>query len=137
MLYAILCYSFEDVVGAWTAAEDAVVMARLGLVEAGLAAADRLGAVGRLLPTTAAVTLLKCRESLVIDGPFAETKEQLLGFYVVDCGDLDAAIDVARELAVANPDRGAYEIRPLAVYRPGHLSEARMKRPSRALGVKA
>jgi RNA polymerase sigma factor (sigma-70 family) len=56
---------------------------------------------------------------MVIDGPFAETKEQLLGFYVVDCGDLEAAIDVARDLAVANPDRGAYEIRPLAVYRPG------------------
>jgi len=137
MLYAILCYNFEDVVGAWTAAEDALVMARLGVVEAGLAAAGRLGAVGRLLPTTAAVTLRKGREALVIDGPFAETKEQLLGFYVVDCGDLDAAIDVARELAVANPARGAYEIRPLAVYRPGHLSEARAKRSPRVLGVKA
>ncbi len=119
MLYAILCYNSEDVVGAWTPAEDAVVMARLGTVEAGLAAADRLGAVARLLPTTAAVTLRKGREHLVIDGPFAETKEQLLGFYVVDCGDLDAAILVARDLAVANPERGAYEIRPLAVYRPG------------------
>ena len=128
MLYAILCYNFEDAVGAWTPAEDAVVMARLGAVEAGLTAADRLGAVARLLPTTAAVTLRKGRESLVIDGPFAETKEQLLGFYVVDCGDLDAAIEVARDLSVANPDRGAYEIRPLAVYRPGHLTEARLKR---------
>jgi hypothetical protein len=128
MLYAILCYNFEDAIGAWTAAEDALVMARLGVVEAGLAAVDRLGVVARLLPTTAAVTLRKGRESLVIDGPFAETKEQLLGFYVVDCGDLDAAIEVARDLAVANPDRGAYEIRPLAVYRPGHLTEARAQR---------
>ncbi|WP_165191186.1 YciI family protein [Caulobacter soli] len=130
MLYAILCYNFEDAIGAWTLAEDALVMARLGLVEAGLAAADRLGAVARLLPTTAAVTLRKgrsdgSREHLVIDGPFAETKEQLLGFYVVECGNLDAAIDVARDLAVANPDRGAYEIRPLAVYRPGDLTETR------------
>ena len=128
MLYAILCYNFEDAIGAWTAAEDALVMARLGVIEAGLTAVDRLGAVARLLPTTAAVTLRKGRESLVIDGPFAETKEQLLGFYVVDCGGLDAAIEVARDLAVANPDRGAYEIRPLAVYRPGHLTEARVKR---------
>jgi hypothetical protein len=103
-------------------------MARLGVVEAGLAAADRLGAVARLLPTTAAVTLRKGREPVVIDGPFAETKEQLLGFYVVDCGDLEAAIDVARDLAVANPDRGAYEIRPLDVYRPGELTEGRVKR---------
>jgi hypothetical protein len=133
MLYAILCYTFEDAIGAWTAAEDALVMARLGAVEAGLAAADRLGAVARLLPTTAAVTLRKGRseggrESLVIDGPFAETKEQLLGFYVVDCGGLEAAIDVARDLAVANPERGAYEIRPLAVYRPGALTDGRVKR---------
>ena len=133
MLYAILCYNSEDVVGAWTPAEDAVVMARLGTVEAGRAAADRRGAVARLLPTTPAVTLRKGREDrgreqLVIDGPFAETKEQLLGFYVVDCPDLEGAIDVARDLAVANPDRGAYEIRPLAVYRPGRLIEARAKR---------
>jgi hypothetical protein len=133
MLYAVLCYNFEDAVGAWTPAEDVVVMERLGKVEAGLAADDRLGAVARLLPTTAAVTLRKGRpeggrEQMVIDGPFAETKEQLLGFYVVDCGDLEAAIAVARDLAAANPDRGAYEIRPLAVYRPGRLTEARVKR---------
>jgi hypothetical protein len=122
MLYAILCYNFEDAVGAWSPAEDALVMARLATVEAGLTAADRLGATARLLPTTAAVTLRKGREHRVIDGPFAETKEQLLGFYVVDCGDLEAAIDVAYDLAGANPDRGAYEIRPLAVYRPGGLA---------------
>jgi hypothetical protein len=128
MLYAILCYSFEDVISAWSLAEDAMVMARLGAVESGLAAADRLGAVARLLPTTAAVTLRKGRDQVVIDGPFAETKEQLLGFYVVECGGLDAAIDVARDLAVANPDRGAYEIRPLAVYRPGALTAGRVER---------
>jgi len=131
MLYAILCYNSEDVVGAWTPAEDAVVMARLGTVEAGLDAAERLGATARLLPTTAAVTLRKGREALVIDGPFAETKEQLLGFYVVDCADLEAAIAVARDLAAANPDRGAYEIRPLAVYRPGRLAEAGARRANR------
>lgn len=50
----------------------------------------------------------------VIDGPFAETKEQLLGFYIVDCASLDAAIDVAKELAKANPSTGSYEIRPVA-----------------------
>src|SRR6478752_10612402 len=111
MLYAILCYNFEDVVGAWAPAEDARVMARLGKVEAGLAAADRLGAVARLLPTTAAVTLRKGREQVVIDGPFAETKEQLLGFYVVDCASLDEAIATARDLG--RDETGALEIRPL------------------------
>jgi hypothetical protein len=135
MLYAILCYNLEDVVGAWSPAEDAVVMARLGAVEQGLALAGRLGPVARLLPTTAAVTLRKSREAMVIDGPFAETKEQLLGFYVVECEGLEAAIDVARALAAANPDRGAYEIRPVDVYRPSSLASALI--PRRATRIEA
>ena len=51
----------------------------------------------------------------MIDGPFAETKEQLLGFYVVDCASLEEALDIARDLGAANPG-GAYEIRPIALY---------------------
>ena len=54
---------------------------------------------------------------MVIDGPFAETKEQLLGFFIVECATLDEAIATARELAAANPG-GAYELRPIALYRP-------------------
>ncbi len=54
---------------------------------------------------------------MVIDGPYAETKEQLLGFYVVDCKNLDEALDVARDLGAANPG-GAYEIRPVGVLNP-------------------
>ena len=50
----------------------------------------------------------------MIDGPFAETKEQLLGFYIVDCASLDEAIETAKELAEANPGTGGYEIRPVA-----------------------
>lgn len=119
MLYAILCYNSEDAVGAWTQEEDDAVMARLGAVEDRLAKAGRLGPVARLLPTTAATTLRKGKEPLVIDGPFAETKEQLLGFYVVDCASLDQALDTARELTAANPNGGAYEIRPLAIFHPG------------------
>ena len=55
---------------------------------------------------------------LVIDGPFAETKEQLLGFYVVDCADEEAAVQAARELRRVNPS-AVYEIRPLMLYLPG------------------
>ncbi len=72
----------------------------------------------RLLPTTAATTLRKSDPPLVIDGPFAETKEQLLGFYIIDVADLDEALGIARELGEANPG-GAYEIRPLALYNAG------------------
>ena len=117
MQYAILCYNQEDVVGSWTKEEDDACMARLAVVQAGLAKQGRLGPVARLLPTTAATTLRKGRdEPLVIDGPFAETKEQLLGFYVVDCESLDDVIAVAREMLEGG---GAFEIRPIRSFKPG------------------
>jgi hypothetical protein len=119
MLYAILCYNDENVVGSWTKQEDDAVMAKLTVVTDKLAKNGRLGPVARLLPTTAATTLRKGREALVIDGPFAETKEQFLGFYVVDCPSLEEAIETAKELAAANPGPGAYEIRPVGYFRPG------------------
>jgi len=122
MLYAILCYHDEDTVCSWTKEEDAAVMAKLAVVQDRLTKQGRLGPVARLLPTTAATTLRKDSDPpLVIDGPYAETKEQLLGFYVVDCTSLEDALAVARDLAAANPG-GAYEIRPVGVFRPGSVS---------------
>lgn len=123
MLYAILCYNSEDIVGAWTKQEDDEVMARLGVVQEKLAKSGKLGPVARLLPTTAATTLRKGRdEPLVIDGPFAETKEQFLGFYVVDCETLDEALEIAKDLQAANRGPSAYEIRPIGIFRPGALT---------------
>ena len=116
MQYAILCYHDEKVTCAWSKEEDDAVMAKLGVVMERLERAGKLGPVARLLPTTAATTLRKDREPpIVLDGPFAETKEQLLGFYVVDCASLDEALGIARELAAANPG-GAYEIRPVGFF---------------------
>jgi hypothetical protein len=114
MQYAILCYHSEDVVCSWTKEEDDAVMAKLAVVQDRLVKEGRLGPVARLMPTTAATTLRKDREPpLVLDGPFAETKEQLLGFYIVDCETLDDALGIAKELGQANPG-GSYEIRPVA-----------------------
>ena len=118
MLYAILCYHDEDMVGSWSKEHDAEVMKKLAVVHGKLAQQGRLGPVARLLPTTAATTLRKDDPPLVLDGPFAETKEQLLGFYLVDCKNLDEALDVARDLGAANPG-GAYEIRPVGTFIPG------------------
>ena len=117
MLYAILCYDSEDVVGAWSKAEDDAAMARLEVVQQKLSAAGRLGPVARLLPTTAATTLRKGKDTVVIDGPFAETKEQLLGFFVVECASLEEAIETAKELGRASSSNGAYEIRPLSFFK--------------------
>jgi hypothetical protein len=118
MLYAILCYDDESVVHSWTKEEDAAVMAKLSVVQEKLARQGRLGPVARLMPTTTATTLRKSGEPIVIDGPFAETKEQLLGFYMIECKALDEAIDAAKELAAANPGRGSYEIRPVMLFNP-------------------
>jgi hypothetical protein len=119
MQYALLCYHSEDVVGAWSKEEDDSVMRKLAVVQEDLARRGKLGPVVRLLPTHAATTLRKDHEPpLVIDGPFAETKEQLLGFYVLDCADLEEALDIARALGRANPG-GAYEIRPIQLFHPG------------------
>ncbi len=119
MYYAILCYHQEDVVCAWSQAQEDDVMAKLGAVQEPLARAGKLGPVARLLPTTAATTLRKTQEPpLVIDGPFAETKEQLLGFYVVDCADLEEALGIARDLGKVNPG-GSYEIRPIGLFYGG------------------
>lgn len=118
MLYAILCYNSEDAVKGWTKPHHDKVMADLGEVHKKLAAKGKLGPVARLLPTTAATSLRKGQEPLVIDGPFVETKEQLLGFYVVDFETLEEAIETARALAAANPGAGGYEIRPIAQFHP-------------------
>lgn len=122
MHYAVLCYHVEDVVTSWTQEEDDAVMARLDVVHAKLASEGKFGPAARLMPTMAAVTLRKDQDPpLVIDGPFAETKEQLLGFYTLDCESLEEALDAARQLAKANPG-GCYEVRPVRLFLPGGLA---------------
>jgi len=118
MLYAILAYHVEDEVTSWTPQEDAALMLDLNKVHDRLVQQGRLGPAARLGATNGACVLRGPGKGMVTDGPFTETKEQLLGFYVVDCADRDAAIAAARELRHANPS-AMYEIRPVSLYRPG------------------
>ncbi len=123
MLYAILCYNEENAVSTWTAEEDAACMVRLGQVQETMRVKGKLGPVVRLWNTTEAKTLRKnSGEAVVLDGPFAETKEQFLGFYVADCASMDEAMDFAKQLAIANPGLGAYEIRPLRYFGDNQLA---------------
>ncbi len=117
MLYAILCYNDEDAVMAWSQAEDDAVMAKLDVVHQQLRDQKKLGPALRLMPTSAATTLLKSKD-MILDGPYAETKEALLGFYIVDVETLEEAHRIARDLGKANPG-GAYEMRPIRLYLPG------------------
>jgi hypothetical protein len=117
MLYAILAYHEEGVVQAMSEAQDTALMADLRQVHDRLNAEERLGPAARLGGTAAACTLRGPGKGVVLDGPFAETKEQLLGFYVVDCATRDDAIAAARDLKGKNPS-AVYEIRPIVLYLP-------------------
>jgi len=66
----------------------------------------------RLRPTSASTTVRVRNGQLVIaDGPFAETKEQIAGYFVVDCRDLDEAIELAQLIPAAQ--HGTVEVRPV------------------------
>lgn len=122
MLYAILCYNSDSFVSSWTQEQDDAVMSRLGVVHDKLAKQGKLGPAARLMPIGKARTLMKGHEPpLIVDGPYAETKEALLGFYVVDCASMEEALEVAKELEQANPGPGAYEVRPVRLYLPSQL----------------
>src|ERR1700736_4427252 len=98
MLYAIFCYNDEDVIFSWSKEQDDAVMAKLNVAHQKLAKNGKLGPAVRLMPTTTATTIRKDQEPpLVIDGPFAETKEQLLGFYVIDCATLEEAVEFTQD----------------------------------------
>ena len=118
MLYAILAYHVETEVMSWTKAEDSALMAGLSKAHARINQTSKLGPATRLGATQKARTLRGPGAGIVLDGPFAETKEQLLGFYIVDVESEDKAIAAARELKSVNPG-AVYEIRPIALFLPG------------------
>ncbi|CAN7585587.1 YciI family protein [Mesorhizobium sp. LjNodule214] len=118
MFYAILAYHVEQTVQSWTPDEDAALMDDLLEVNARLTREGKLGPAARLGATAEAATLRGPGDGMVIDGPFAETKEQLLGLYVLDCASQEEAIATARDLRRVNPT-AVYEIRPIMLYLPG------------------
>jgi hypothetical protein len=116
MLYAILAYHSEAEVASWSADQDATLMHELDKVHGRLTEEKSLGPAARLSATARACVLHGA--DVVTDGPFTESKEQLLGFYVIDCVDRDAAVTAARDLRRVNPS-AIYEIRPIVLYLPG------------------
>ena len=68
-----------------------------------------------LQPSSTATTVrVRNGETLITDGPFAETKEQLGGYYLIEAGSLDDAIDAARRVPSARS--GSIEVRPVRVF---------------------
>jgi hypothetical protein len=121
MLYAILCYSDEKKVRSLPKEQDDALMAKLTVVHEKLIADGKLGPHFRLMTTGSAKTLRGATDQ-VIDGPFAETKEQLLGLYLVDCASMEEAVETAHVLEVERKRAhvaGSLEVRPLLAYFEG------------------
>ena len=116
MLYAMLAYHEEGHVQSWSQDEDAALMVELNAIHDRLGEDGRIGPAARLGATSKAVTVRG--RGLVVDGPFAETKEALLGVYILDFATFDEAVEAAEAFKAANPS-AAYEIRPIVFYRPG------------------
>jgi hypothetical protein len=113
MKYAIFCYSQQGTVDALTPAQDEAMMKTIGETSRELRSEGKLGLGVRLMGTSTALTVRHGgAPPVVLDGPFAETKEQLLGFYLIECESLDAAVDAARRLAKGRTP-GALEVRPV------------------------
>jgi hypothetical protein len=124
MLYSILIYVPEDAVAAMSADEEEAHVGEHLKIHAKLSAKNQLGPCVRLMPTSTARQLRTVGGPTVVDGPFAETKEQLLGFYTIDCESEEEAMQIARSL----PSIGTiFEVRPVKLFFPGNGLEAKTK----------
>lgn len=112
MQYAILCYDDELVIEAWSQARDAEVIGKHRAFSSELARKGKLGPVLRLLPTSAAITVQTRDQHVVVDGPFAETKEQLLGLWIVDAETVEEALEIAKVFG-GHKGHGSLEVRPV------------------------
>ena len=120
MLYSIAILGDESRVAAWTPAEESEVMDRHKQLRKNLTTAGSLGPVMRL-QTTATKTVRRYSDrKFITDGPFAETKEQLLGIYVVDVPTFEDAVAATEFL---NFDGGIFEISPLTWLSVGVVPE--------------
>ena len=115
MQYALLIY--DDPTGA-PASESPEAQAEFG---AWMTYSEDLGNSGAMRggealhpPTEATSVRVRGGEALVTDGPFAETKEVLGGFYIIDVPDLDAALEWAKK--IPSVGRGTVEVRPVMVF---------------------
>lgn len=116
MKYACLVYLQESEIGKLTqSAWDAFNTECMAFGESIVESAQRLG--GEALEPTFTATTLRVRNGKVstIDGPFAETKEQLAGFYLIEAADLDEALQFAAQIPPAR--YGTIEVRPVRTLR--------------------
>ncbi|SRR5579862_6777877 len=112
MRYLLMICTDENAIGALSPEEGSAMLADYAAFGEEMSRRGVLKSGERLRPTTDATTVrVRAGELLVADGPFAETKEQVGGYYLVDCRDLDEAIEVASRIPAAS--HGTIEVRPI------------------------
>ena len=110
MIFSILIYGDEAINDCLPEDVLAEVMTRHAALQDKYDQKNRFLGSAKLMPTTTAVTVQSGHPDIVTDGPFAESKEQFLGFYLLECEDLEEAIDAAKMLSFTHHK---FEIRPV------------------------
>ena len=112
MRYVLLIYASEAEYGKMSQQEIGALMQGHAQLAQGLVESGAMVGGGPLQSTSSATTVrVRNGKALVTDGPFAETKEQLAGFYILNCKDLDEAIAAANK--IPDVSIGSVEIRPM------------------------
>ena len=115
MQYLLMIYANEAEYAKIDPATLQKVFEEYGAFTQGIVKSGNFKAGDRLQPTTTATTVrIRDGKTLTTDGPFAETREQLGGYYLVEAKDLDAAIAMAAKIPGAR--YGSIEVRPIWVY---------------------
>jgi hypothetical protein len=117
MKYMLLIYDDEQVRGKSSEAERKQMYGEYSQLTGQIQSARQYVAGSGLQPTATATSVrIRNGQRLITDGPFAETREQLGGYYLVEAGDLDEAIGIAARIPSAR--QGTVEVRPLMVMPP-------------------
>jgi hypothetical protein len=114
MQYLLLIYDKESEWGKLSEAEQGNLMKEYGEFSKSITQSGHYRAGSQLHPVSKATTVrMRDGKKLVTDGPFAETKEQLGGYYLIEARDLDDAVAIAARIPSAR--FGSIEVRPLVV----------------------
>jgi hypothetical protein len=115
MQYLLMIYRSEAEFGKMDAAARKEMLAEYGAFTQSIVQSGQFKAGDGLQPTTTATTVrVRDGKTLTTDGPFAETSEQLAGYYLVEAKDLDTALAIAARIPEAR--NGSIEVRPIMVY---------------------
>ena len=116
MQYLLLIYRSEAELNKMTPADRQAVSAEYGVYTQSIIQSGHFKAGDGLQPSSTATTVrVRDGKTLTTDGPFAETREQLGGYYLIEAKDLDDAIAVAAR--IPNARNGSIEIRPVMIYK--------------------